>query len=104
MLTDEQRRIWEDLAGKEPHKVLKKYRLDIGLSQKDVGIRMGLKCNGGCSTIADFETGRKKYVSFDFVRRYFSALYPKEQDVTESHKSNNGYMKDKILRLNGKNG
>lgn len=101
-MLDNQRKVWEDLAGEEPHTVLKKYRLESGLTQKDIGERMGLKCNGGCSTISDFESGKKKYVSFDFVRRYFTALYPKEQYVEKSHKSKNGYMKDRIMRLNGK--
>ncbi len=97
-MLDNQRKVWEDLAGEEPHAVLKKYRLELGLLQKDVGARMGLKCNGGCSTIADFERGRKKYVSFDFVRRYFTALYPKEI----SYEKKNGYMEQRIMEIGKK--
>ncbi len=103
MLTDKQREIWEDLADGKPHQVLRKYRTELGLTQKDVGVRMGLNCNGGCSTVSDFESGKKDYVSFDFVMRYVKSLYPKEQTVDEMHKRNNSYMKDKIMRLNGKN-
>lgn len=99
MLTPEQRKIWEEMATDKPHIVLKKYRTEFGLAQKDVGERMGLKCNSGCSTVAEFEGGGKKYVSFNFVLRYVTALYPKETNNNRK----NGYMKRRISEINGKN-